>query len=135
MVVGVAEVVVGDEILDLDAFAGHPDQMENREAVGEAAHDTVDRGKFANAVGGREHRRAANACVAIGRVGCVEFVGANDPLEAGNLLGGIIDGKGIISRHAENPVDSKLGQAGECVLGDGRVVHMVRFLMRASRFW
>jgi hypothetical protein len=77
--------------------------------VGETPHDTVDCGKLPDAIGGGENRRAADSSVAIGRIGGVEFIGANNPLQTGNLFGGIIDGEGVISRNAENAVDSKLG--------------------------
>ena len=97
-----------DEILNLDALAGHPDQMENGEAVGQASHDAVDRGKLSNAVGRGEDRRAADAGIAVSRIGGIQFVRAYDPLEAGNLLRSIIDGECIVSRNAENPIDSEL---------------------------
>ena len=60
---------MSDEVLDLDALAGHPDQMENRNAVSQASHDAVDGGKLPNAVGRGEDRRAAYPGVAVGSIG------------------------------------------------------------------
>ena len=128
-VVRISEVVVGDEILNLDALAGHADKVKNRKAMGQASHDPVDGGKLADAVGRGEQRRATDARVAIRAIRGIQLVGANNPLEARNLLGGVIDGECVIAGNAKNLVDSELGQASEGVLGNSWVIH------RLIAFW
>ena len=119
----VSEIVMRHETQVLNPFAGHADEMEDRQAMRLAAHHAVDRRQFANAVGGREDRCAADAGVAVGGVRSVELVRTRHPLERGHLLDGIVDRERVVPWHPEDPVDAELGEASEGVLSYGRIGH------------
>ena len=103
----IAEVVVSDQLEVLDAFAGHSDDVEDRNAVRLGAHDAVDRRQFAHPIGGGQDRRAADAGVAVGGVGGIEFVGAGHPLQTADDLDGVVHREGIVAGNPEDLVDAE----------------------------
>ena len=119
----VAEIVMRHETQVLDAFAGHANEMEDRQAMRLAAHHAIDRRQLANSVGGREKRCPADAGVAVGGVRGVELVRARHPLESGHLLDGVVDRERVVPWHPEDPVDAELGEASEGVLSYGWIGH------------
>ncbi len=132
----IAQVVVGDQPLLLDAFAGHAHQMEHRQPMGFAAHHAIDRRQLTHAVGGGEDGGTADTGVAIGGVGGIQFVGAGHPGEAGHQFRGIVDREGVVARHSEDPIEAELRQTAEGVLGNAWSSHgpevKVRGLTRLS---
>ena len=103
----------------METLAGHSHQMENRDTVGQASHDTIDGRELPHAVGRGEDRCAADAGVAVGGIGGIEFVGADNPLEGGNLLHGIVDGEGVVAWNSKDLVDAKLGEACQNIFSNG----------------
>ena len=123
VVPGVAEVVVGDQAQVLDPFAGHAHDVEDRKPVCLGAHHTVECGQFTDAVGGGQDRRTAGSGVAVGRVGGVQFVGARHPVQAVDLLDGVVDGKRVVPGYSKDLVDAEGGEASQGVLRNCGIRH------------
>ena len=74
---------------------------------------------LAHAVGGAECGQAADAGVAVGRIGGVELVAASDPAQPRVRANGVLDGEGIVSGDAEDVFHPEVVQAGQHVLDHG----------------
>ncbi len=111
---------MGDQAQALDAFAGHADDMEDRQPVRLGPHHPVERGQFPDPVGGGQDRRAPDTGVAVGGVGRIEFVGATHPVQSGDSFDGVVDREGVITGNAEDLVDAESGQSLQGVFGDRR---------------
>jgi hypothetical protein len=93
--------------------------MKDGQSVGQAPHDTVDRGEFAHAVSCGEDRRPADACIAVGGIRGVQFIRTDNPFESRDIFGCVVDREGVIPGNPENLVDPKLGESGEYVFCKG----------------
>jgi len=107
----VAQRVMGDQPLALDARAGRTDDVEDRQPLRPRPHDAVQCAQLADAIRGRQQRGSLDPRVAVRGVGRVQLVGAHDPLDARAGVEGIVERKRIVARHAERAVDSKIRQA------------------------
>ena len=59
---------------------GHSDDVKYQGVFRLSAHDTVQGRQLADAVGCRQHCRAANTSVTVRCIGRIQFVGTADPL-------------------------------------------------------
>ena len=110
--------MVGDAAAALDPGGGGTDHVEDRNALGLGAHHAVDGAEFTHRVGGGEQGGPAAAGVTVGRVGGVKLVGADDPLDAGGKLDGVIDRKGVVPGDAKGVFDAKVCETLNHIIGN-----------------
>jgi hypothetical protein len=109
---------MGDLVHALVLIGGHPDDVKDQRALGLGAHDAVHGGEFADPVGRRQHRRPADARIAVRRVGCVQLVGTADPLNLGAAVDGVADREQIVAGHAKAVIDALRSKALDDIIGD-----------------
>ena len=116
----------------LNACAGSPDYMKNRNAMGFRAHYAVDGTEFAYRVGSGEDGGSTATSVPICGIGSVQFVGAKHPRQFVGCLDRIIDGKGVVARNSEGAVDAEIGEAADDIFNNGKIFRHSRILPIAS---
>ena len=123
----VPECVMGDKFLALNPCRRGPDEVEDGNAMGFCAHDTVHGTELAHAVGGGENGGSTAAGIAVGGVGGVELVGADHPLHPAGKLDGVVNREGVVAGNAKGVLDAKVCQTVDDVLGNG-LFHKGRFI-------
>src|SRR5579863_320930 len=80
--------------------------MEDRHVLGVGSGDCVDSAQFAYAISRVEGSDPMNASVPVGRVPCIQFVAASDPIDTRKANDCILNGKSEVPGNAENFGDS-----------------------------
>ena len=114
----IAERVMGDLVHALVLIGRHADDVEDQRPFGLGAHHAVDGRQLADAIGRRQHCRAADARIAVRSVRRIQLVGAADPLDLGTAVDRITDRKQIIAGNAKAVVDPFCSQALDDIVGD-----------------
>ena len=114
----VTQGVMSHQAATLDPSGGGSDHMEDRDPVGFGAHHAVDGAEFTHGVGGGEEGGPAATGIAVGGVGGIEFVGADDPLHAGGKLDGVVDREGVVPGDTKGVFDAKIREAIDYVISN-----------------
>src|SRR5450755_4426323 len=93
--------------------------VDDRDVLGVAAGDRVDRTELADAVGGEQRRDPAEPAVAVGRVPGVELVRRPGPAHGVVVDDVVEEREAVVARDAEDAVDVKLREPVQQVIGDG----------------
>ena len=119
----IAECVMGDLVHALVLIGRHADDVKDQRSFRLGAHHAVHGRQLADAIGRRQHRRAADARIAVRGVRRVQLVGAADPLHLGAAVDRIADRKQIIAGDAKAVADALCGEAFDDVIGDADRLH------------
>src|SRR5580700_5992356 len=98
----VSQRVVDKRAPGLGGQIRHSDQVENRHMLGVGSGDSIDSAQFTYTVSRVESSDAVNASVPVGRIRCVQFVAASDPVDTRKTNDCILNGKGEVPSNAEN---------------------------------
>jgi hypothetical protein len=109
---------MGDLADALILIGRHSDDVKDQRSFRLGAHDAVYGGELADPIGRRQHRRAADARIAVGGVSRVQLVGTTDPLHLCATVDRVADRKHIIAGNAEAVLDAFCGKALNDVIGD-----------------
>ena len=114
---------MGDLVHALVLIGGHADDVKDQRSFRLGAHHTVHGRQFADAIGRRQHCRAANARIAVRGVRRIQLVGAADPLHLGAAVHRIADRKQIVAGNAKAVTDALCGEALDDIIGDADRLH------------
>src|SRR4029077_13703016 len=97
----VAKGVMHQATIGLRPAGRHADKMDDKDVFSIGPANAANRAEFADAVGGAQSCYAVGTSVAIGSVGCVEFIATSNPSKVS------VRGDGIVDRKCEVPGNTK----------------------------
>jgi hypothetical protein len=96
--------------------------MQDGKVLGIAAGNSVNRTEFAYAECSQTRRCTLGACVAVGRVRGIEFVGCADPTHSRMGDDAIEKRQVVVAWHAEQMIDTDFGKPVHEMIANGRNV-------------
>jgi hypothetical protein len=107
--------------------------MEDSDVFSIGPANAANRAEFADAVGGAQSCYAMGTSVAIGSVGCVEFIATSNPSKVSVRGDGIVDRKREVPGNTKDVLYTNVMQARENVLYYRRFHAFLRLLAIGSR--
>ncbi|MNZ82054.1 hypothetical protein D3C78_1007410 [compost metagenome] len=104
----VAQGVMHEFTLLLRGTARRSDDVQYRHVLRKTAGDAVHRTQFSHAKSGEQRGKTLAACISIGGIGGVEFVGAPYPTDFGVVDNVVKKLQIVITRHAKQVLNATL---------------------------
>jgi hypothetical protein len=107
----------------LMSHARHAHQVKDGRPFGLGPHHAAERAQLAHGVGRAKHRRAPNAGIPVGGIGCVQLIRATTPLDLLVCVNRVVERKRIVTGETKTIGDTEFGEPINGIFNDCRLRH------------